>query len=63
MNNIAAVTAQSESPRSILSPSNVPNPYFMAVSPGPGVVYESPPDPRIVPASTSNEVMPGLEYM
>jgi hypothetical protein len=63
LNNIAAVTAQSEAPRSILSPSNRPAPFFAAVSPGPGVVYQSPPDPQIVAQTVSTEVMGGLEWM
>ena len=44
-NNIAAVAAESEPPHSILSPSNEYNPAFMAVDGGPGVAYQSPPDP------------------
>jgi hypothetical protein len=63
LNNIAAVAAQSEAPRSILSPSNRPDPFFAAVNPGPGVVYQSPPDPQIIAATTSTEVMGGLEWM
>ena len=52
-NNIAAVAARSEPPRSILSPSNNHNPAFMGVNPGPGVVYQAPPDPQIVAQSVS----------
>lgn len=63
LNNIAAVTAQSEAPRSILAPSNRPEPFFAAVSPGPGVVWQSPPDPQIVAQTTSAEVPSGLEFM
>jgi len=62
-NNIAAVAAQSEAPRSILTPSNRPDPFYAAINPGPGVVYQSPPDPQIVAATTSTEVMGGLEWM
>jgi hypothetical protein len=62
-NNIAAVTAQSEDPRSILSPSNRPSPYFAAISPGHGVVWESPPDPVMAAPTTSAEVPVGLEWM
>jgi len=62
-NNIAAVAAQSEGPRSILSPSNRPDPFFAAVNPGPGVVYQSPPDPQIMAATVSTEVPGGLEWM
>jgi len=53
-NNIAAVAARSEPPRSILSPSNVHNPGFMGISPGPGVVYQAPPDPQIVAQTVSS---------
>ena len=61
---VAAVSAFIEkAPRSILSPSNRPDPSFMGIDPGPGVVYESPPDPQIVPQATSAEVPAGLEWM
>lgn len=63
LNNIAAVTAQSEDPRSILSPSNQPDPFFAAVAPGPGVVWQSPPDPQMIAQTTSAEVPSGLEWM
>lgn len=53
MNNVAAVAAESEAPRSILSPSNTYDPAFMQIDPGPGVVYQSPPDPQIVAQSVS----------
>jgi len=63
LNNIASVAAQSEAPRTILSPSNRPAPFFAAVSPGPGVVYQSPPDPQITAQTVSAEVPAGLEWM
>ena len=61
-NNIAAVTAASEAPRSILSPGNA-YPVNVLNDPGPGAVYQSPPDPQIVPAATSQEIPAGLEWM
>ena len=45
LNNIAAVAAQSEPPRTAYQPSNLYNPAFMQIDGGPGVVYQSPPDP------------------
>ena len=61
-NNIAAVTAQSEEPRSILSPSNEWSGNVLN-DPGPGVVWQSPPDPQINPVTTSSEVPAGLDWM
>jgi hypothetical protein len=61
-NNVAAVTARSEAPRSILSPSNA-YPVNVLNNPGPGVVYASPPDPQINAQTTSAEVPVGLEWM
>ena len=63
LNNIAAVTAQSEAPRSILTPSNRPDPFFMGVAPGPGTVWASPPDPQMIAQTTSAEVPSGLEFV
>jgi hypothetical protein len=54
MNNIAAIAQESEPPRTILSPSNEYNPAFMAVDPGQGVVYQSPPDPVMAAPAVSS---------
>jgi len=62
-NNIAAVTTQSEDPRSILSPSNRYNPAFAAINPGRGVIYAAPQDPEMVAPTVSSEVPIGLEWM
>jgi hypothetical protein len=61
-NNIAAITAASEPPRTILSPGN-DYPDYLVKDPGPGTVYQSPPDPQMVPATASQEVPGGLEWM
>jgi hypothetical protein len=53
LNNIAAVTAQSEAPHGTYQPSNVYNPAFMGVDGGPGVVYQSPPDPVMAAPAAS----------
>jgi len=58
LNNIAAVAAQSEAPRSILSPSNAPDPAFMGAGGGQGVVYQSPPDPVIAAPAVSTGTAP-----
>ena len=62
-NNVAAVAAASDpvtgnSP----SPSNR-YPVLILNDPGPGVVYESPPDPQMAPASASTQAPGGLEWM
>lgn len=62
LNNIAAVTAQSEDARSILSPSNS-YPDYIVQDPGEGTAYAAPADPQMGAPATSNEVLIGLEWM
>jgi hypothetical protein len=61
-NNIAAVAAESDPPRSILSPSNEYNPAFMQVDGGPGVAYQSPPDPVMAAPAASAGAPPDYGF-
>jgi hypothetical protein len=56
-NNIAAVAGESDEPQGTYMPSNVYDPTFMAIDGGPGVVYQSPPDPVISAPASSDGVV------
>lgn len=62
LNNIAAVTARSNPAQSAYMPSNA-YPENVQQNPGPGVAWQSPPDPTIVAPTTTAEVNTGLEWM
>lgn len=60
-NNVAAVTTANQQGTYLSPDGNYP--VNLVNDPGPGVVWESPPDPQIVAQTTSAQVNPGLEWM